>query len=112
MSYPQGSRWVATTGASEDNGDMPDATDPIARYLAPAQVAELLCVEVDEVVALVMEGRLRGARLGVPARWRIEEASIAEYLEAQTEEARLIALWNEADAASFPELWGGRRTRP
>ncbi|MDR6866369.1 excisionase family DNA binding protein [Microbacterium resistens] len=89
---------------------MPDASSPSARYLAPAQVAELLSIDVHEVVSLVMEGRLRGARLGSPARWRVEEASLGEYLDEQTEEARRMALWHQANAASFPEVWGvGRR---
>lgn len=85
---------------------MPDAPTPALRYLAPAPVAELLGVRVDEVVELVMQGRLRGARLGTPPAWRIEEASITEYLAEQAEEARRMALWRQANAASFPELWG------
>lgn len=79
------------------------------RFLAPAQVAELLSIEVDEVIDLVTAGRLRGAQLGSPARWRVEEASIGEYLEEQTEEARRMALWRQADAASFPEVWGPKQ---
>ncbi|MCR2764658.1 helix-turn-helix domain-containing protein [Microbacterium sp. zg.B48] len=76
------------------------------RLLAPAQVAEVLGVTVDEVMALVEQRRLRGMRVGSPARWRIEEASVAEYLDAQTEEARRMALWRQSNEASFPELWG------
>ncbi|GAA3205800.1 hypothetical protein GCM10017690_12080 [Microbacterium terregens] len=76
------------------------------RLLAPAQVAEVLGISVDEVMALVDERRLRGMRVGSPARWRIEEASVAEYLDAQTEEARRMALWRQSNEASFPELWG------
>jgi len=75
------------------------------RYLAPSQVAELLSISVDEVVSLVHEGRLRGARLGSPARWRIEEASIQDYVADQVEEARLMMLWQQSQAASMPELW-------
>lgn len=85
---------------------MPDASTPVPRHLTPAQVAELLGVRVDEVVELILEGRLRGARLGAPASWRVEEASITEYLAEQAEEARRMALWRQANAASFPELWG------
>lgn len=77
-----------------------------SRFLAPSQVAELLGVQVDEVIALILAGRLRGAQLGVPARWRVQEQSIAEYLGEQTEEARRMALWRQADEASFPEVWG------
>lgn len=88
---------------------MADSPASAPRFLAPAQVAELLSIEVDEVIALVMAGRLRGAQLGSPARWRVEEASIADYLDEQTEDARRTALWHEADAASFPEVWGRQK---
>ncbi|MEV7609435.1 helix-turn-helix domain-containing protein [Microbacterium sp. NPDC089320] len=80
-----------------------------ARFLAPAQVAELLSIGIDEVVELVYEGRLRGSQLGAPARWRIEESSLSEYLAEQSEEARRMALWRQANAASFPEVWGTSR---
>lgn len=85
---------------------MPEPDGSLARFLAPAQVAELLSIEVDEVIALVMEGRLHGSQLGSPARWRIETASLEEYLAEQAEEARRMALWHQSHAASFPEVWG------
>ncbi|MEV4735633.1 MULTISPECIES: helix-turn-helix domain-containing protein [unclassified Microbacterium] len=90
---------------------MSESSAPAARYLAPAQVAELLGIEVDEVVELVYQGRLRGSRLGAPPRWRIEEPSLAGYLAEQVEEARRMALWRQANEASFPELWGGVRAQ-
>jgi excisionase family DNA binding protein len=92
-------------------GDM--TADPTSgvRYLAPSQVGELLSISVEEVVALLEEGRLRGARLGAPPRWRVEEASVADYLDSQVEEARRMALWNQSNAASFPEVWGSRGAR-
>jgi excisionase family DNA binding protein len=81
-----------------------------ARLLTPAQVAEMLQLDVDEIVALVLDGRLRGAKVGSPAVWRVEAASVEDYLDDQAEDARLHALWRESNAASFPELWGrGRR---
>jgi excisionase family DNA binding protein len=85
---------------------MADSPASAPRFLAPAQVAELLGIDVDEVVSLVVEGRLRGARLGSPPRWRVEEASITDYVAEQTEDARRTALWHQADDASFPEVWG------
>jgi excisionase family DNA binding protein len=78
------------------------------QFLTPAQVAELLSIEVDEVIALVLEGRLRGSQLGSPARWRVEAASLDEYLAEQAELARRMALWHQAQNASFPEVWGTR----
>lgn len=85
---------------------MPETPAAAARFLAPAQVAELLTLEVDEVIALVLEGRLRGSQLGSPARWRVEAASLEEYLAEQAEEARRMALWRQSNVASFPEVWG------
>lgn len=82
----------------------PDSSD--APLFTPAQVAEVLQIEVDEVIALVVDGRLRGTKVGVPAQWRIEADSIEGYLDDQAEEARRSALWQESNAASFPELWG------
>lgn len=90
---------------------MPEIPAAEVRLLAPAQAAEILAITVDEVMALVHEGQLRGMRVGSPARWRVEEASIAEYLDAQAEIARREALWNQSQAASFPELWGTGRIR-
>lgn len=87
---------------------MADSPASAPRFLAPAQVAELLSIDVDEVIALVVAGRLRGAQLGTPARWRVAEDSINDYLAEQTEEARRMALWRQADAASFPEVWGAQ----
>lgn len=89
---------------------MPESHAPLPQYLAPAQVAELLRLSVHEVVELVQEGRLRGAQLGSPARWRIEETSIEEYLAEQSEIARRMALWRQSQTASFPEVWGTSTT--
>ncbi|WP_091231927.1 helix-turn-helix domain-containing protein [Microbacterium sp. 3J1] len=88
---------------------MTDSLPAAPRFLAPAQVAELLCIDVDEVIDLVYQGRLRGSKLGSPSRWRVEESSLAEYLAEQSEEARRMALWRQASEASFPEVWGTSR---
>jgi len=85
---------------------MPESSPFAGRHIAPAEVAEALGLSVDEVLALVLDGRLRGARLGSPAQWRIEEASVVEYLDDQTEEARRMALWRPSNAACVPERWG------
>lgn len=77
------------------------------RFLAPAQVAELLSLEVCEVIDLIHQGRLRAAQLGVPPRWRVEESSLDGYLAEELETSRRMALWRESHSASFPEVWGG-----
>lgn len=76
------------------------------RFLAPAQVAELLSIDVDEVIALVHEGLLRGSQLGSPARWRVDKSSLQDYLAEQSETSRRMALWRQSQTASFPEVWG------
>lgn len=81
---------------------MPDAD----RLLTPAQVAELLSIAPEEVLALIRGGELRGVRVGAPARWRVEERSVADYLDDQRELSRRHALWRQSNVASMPELWG------
>ena len=66
----------------------------------------LLEFEYVQHFALVLDARLRGMKVGSPARWRIEADSVEGYLDDQAEEARRMALWRESNAASFPELWG------
>jgi len=85
---------------------MPESPTFNVRMITPSQVAESLSIDVDEVITLVMEGRLRGARVGAPPQWRVEETSVVEYLDQQIEEARQMALWNQSNLASFPEVWG------
>ncbi|WEK62744.1 MAG: helix-turn-helix domain-containing protein [Candidatus Microbacterium colombiense] len=85
---------------------MAASTSGAPRYLAPAQVAELLQIGVAEVIALVHDGELRGMQIGVPARWRVEESSLEDYLAAQSEQSRRMALWRQSQVASFPEVWG------
>lgn len=84
---------------------MPESSSP-ARMVPPATVAEALSVTVDAVIELVKHGQLRGVRVGSPGQWRIDESSVAAYLDDQTEIARRMALWEQSNEASFPELWG------
>lgn len=82
------------------------ATPPDSRLLAPAQVAELLGISVDDVVDLVRTARIRGVRVGSSAQLRVFARSVSDYLDDLAEEERLAALWRESNEASFPELWG------
>ena len=85
---------------------MSEPSSRAPRFLAPSEVAELLSIAVDEVIALVHEGRLRGSQLGSPPRWRVEESSLRDYLAEQSETSRRMALWRQSQNASFPEVWG------
>lgn len=84
---------------------MPESSSP-ARMVPPAAVAEALSVPVDDVIELVRQGQLRGMRVGSPGQWRIDEASVTAYIDDQIEVARRMALWEQSNEASFPELWG------
>lgn len=104
--YPQRALGSVSESPSGHNGVMLDRPMPEERLLAPAQVGEILGVPVEQVVELIMDGRLRGMRVGSPPSWRIDEVSVSEYIDDQTEETRRMALWRQSNAASFPELWG------
>ena len=84
---------------------MPDIPTSDVRLLAPAQVAEVLGVTVADVMELIQSAQLRGMRVG-GGQWRVDEASVGAYLDDRIEEARLAALWQQSNEASFPELWG------
>ena len=90
---------------------MPDTPASPARQLTPAEAAELIGVSVDEVMELVSSAQLRGVRVGSPGRWKIEADSVGQYLDDRSEEARVMALWQQSNEASFPELWGTGRIR-
>ncbi|MCT2084650.1 helix-turn-helix domain-containing protein [Microbacterium enclense] len=66
----------------------------------------MLGIDVACVLALVTEGRIRGIRVGDAGLWRIDLASVEHYLDDQAEITRRAALWQQSQAASFPELWG------
>ena len=85
---------------------MPQPPAADARLLTPSQVAEVLAIEVEDVMALVMAGQLRGMRVGESGQWRIDEMSVESYLDDQVEQTRRMALWHQSQTASFPELWG------
>ncbi|MGO1848821.1 MULTISPECIES: helix-turn-helix domain-containing protein [unclassified Microbacterium] len=76
------------------------------RLFTPAQVAEILAIDVDSVMALAEEGRVHAVRVGSPASWRIDAESVNTYLDEQAEDARRRALWQESQNASIPEVWG------
>ncbi len=59
-----------------------------------------------EVIALIFAGRLCGAQVGTGGAWMVGAQSIREYLAEQVETVRRMALWRQANEASFPELWG------
>lgn len=91
---------------ADHNERMPGPSSPASRLLTLAQTAELLTLEIDDVMALLHAGELRGVRLGQGALWRVEHASVSAYVADQIEQSRRMHLWRQSNAASFPELWG------
>jgi len=81
-----------------------------ARFLTAADCAEVLNVEVSDVMALVETGELPAIRVG--AQWRIERDVLESYIASLYEEQRRRALWEQSDFASLAELSGGTILRP
>ena len=90
------------------NGVMPEIPTVRRAPAGPAQVAEILGVSVDEVMDLVTEGQLRGIRVGSPARWRIDEASVADYLDDQAERHATHGAVASVEQRELPRAVGHR----
>lgn len=104
-------RWPPSRVIHQHNEGMHSPASSAARFLTLAQAAELLTLEIDEILALLHEGALRGVRLGTSAQWRVEQDSVADYIDDQIEQTRRMQLWHQSNAASFPELWGSGAVR-
>lgn len=88
------------------NDRVSEAPSPPDRFATPESVARMLGIDVAAVLSLAAEGRIRAVWIGTPQACRIERDSVEGYLDDQAENARRTALWRQAQAASFPELWG------
>jgi excisionase family DNA binding protein len=87
------------------------STPQPGRFLTLTDVAEVLALTAAEVVALVRSGELPAIRLGAIGQWRVEHAVLESFIADKYDEARRMALWNEAQNASVTELFGERRGR-
>jgi len=62
------------------------------RFLTLADLAEALSVSASQAYALVRNGEIRAIKIGGRGQWRIEQAELDRYIEAQyTETERFIA---------------------
>ena len=89
---------------------MPD--DPLettGRFGTLTDVAELLSLSAAEVLALVRSGELPAIRLGSIGQWRVEAVVLESFIADKYDEARRLALWNEAEFADVAELFPERR---
>lgn len=82
-----------------------DRLDPIGRFVTLADVGELLSLSAAEVLALVRSGELPAIRLGSIGQWRVESSVLESFITDKYDEARRLALWNEAEFADVAELF-------
>lgn len=83
----------------------------LGRFLTLADTAEILAITPAEALDLVRSNELPAIRIGSSHSWRVERLVLESYIEAKYEEARRLALWEQSDFASIPELSGGRIVR-
>jgi len=109
---PQLSTHLVRPRPEVDTGAMTEPSTPQpGRFLTLTDVAEVLALTAAEVVALVRSGELPAIRLGAIGQWRVEHAVLESFIADKYDEARRMALWNEAQSASVTELFGERRGR-
>ncbi|WP_405217682.1 helix-turn-helix domain-containing protein [Agrococcus sp. Ld7] len=76
------------------------------RFLAIADVADVLSTTPAAVVDLLEAGDLRGVR--VHGAWRVADDEVQAWVDRELELERRRALWREAQAASVTDLFGDR----
>lgn len=76
------------------------------RFLAVADVADLLGTSPREVAALLEAGELRGIR--VRGAWRVADDEVQAWIDRELEVERRRALWRQAQSASITDLFGDR----
>lgn len=79
----------------------------VPRHLSPADAADLLDVDVRDVLELIDSGDLPAAVIG--GRTRIPQPSLEAWLADRAEAGRRAALWHESQTASVADLFGDRR---
>ncbi|HEU5222261.1 MAG TPA: helix-turn-helix domain-containing protein [Candidatus Lumbricidophila sp.] len=75
---------------------------PLGKFLPPADVAELLSVDVDVVLGLLSSGELVGIRVG--EMWRVEETQLQLWIDAQYELARRGNAWQQGEFSQSFDL--------
>jgi excisionase family DNA binding protein len=53
----------------------------ITRFMALADVADVLNISISQVYALVRRGELRAIKVGGKGQWRVENAELERYIE-------------------------------
>ena len=76
------------------------------RFLAVADVAEVLGTSPNAVVELLEAGELLGVR--VRGAWRVADDEVQAWIDRELELERRRALWRQAQSASIVDLFGER----
>lgn len=76
------------------------------RFLAIADVADVLSTTPAAIVDLLEAGDLRGVRVG--GAWRVADDEVQAWVDRELELERRRALWRQAQAASVTDLFGDR----
>lgn len=76
------------------------------RFLAIADVAEVLGTTPAAVVELLEAGELRGVRVG--GAWRVADDEVQSWVDRELELERRRGLWRQAQSASIADLFGQR----
>lgn len=90
----------------------PESSLPRRQFVTVAQVASLLALGEDDVLAILVSGELPAIKVGPRDEWRIEQSVLDGYLEAKYEEARRAALFEGFDFGSVVDIDPGRRIPP
>ncbi|MCS0500243.1 helix-turn-helix domain-containing protein [Protaetiibacter mangrovi] len=83
-----------------------DGAPELGRFLTIADTAEVLNISAGQAYALVRSGELPAIKLSEHGQWRIEREVLEAYIAARYEEVRRKNLWNQAEFAELPELFG------
>jgi len=76
------------------------------RFLAVADVADLLGITPSAVAELLEAGDLRGLR--VRGAWRVADDEVQAWIDRELELERRRGLWRQAQSASIADLFGER----
>jgi excisionase family DNA binding protein len=76
------------------------------RFLTLADTAEVLNISAGQAYALVRSGELPAIKIGAHGQWRVERTVLERYIAAMYEESRRMSLWQQAEHADLPELFG------
>lgn len=101
------------TGKAADNRYMSDSdeTGSLGRFLTLADTSLILNITAGEALDLVQSGDLPAITIRSSGSWRVERTVLESYIAARYEEARRMALWQQSDIGSIPELSGTTQRR-